>query len=30
MARSRNRFMMPSTNGIYFVGFRVALSQRRQ
>jgi formylglycine-generating enzyme required for sulfatase activity len=30
MARSRNRFMMPSTNGIYFVGFRVALSQRRK
>ena len=25
MARSRNRFMMPPTNGIYFVGFRIAL-----
>ena len=26
-ARSANRFMMAPTNGIYFVGFRVALSQ---
>ena len=26
-ARSRNRFMMSPTNGIYFVGFRVALSE---
>ncbi|HEY5915617.1 MAG TPA: formylglycine-generating enzyme family protein [Verrucomicrobiae bacterium] len=26
-ARSRNRFMMSPTNGIHFVGFRVALSQ---
>ncbi len=26
-ARSRNRFMMSPTNGIYFVGFRVALGQ---
>ena len=30
MARSRNRFMMPPTNGIYFVGFRLALSQKPQ
>jgi len=27
LARSRNRFMMAPTNGIYFVGFRLALSQ---
>jgi formylglycine-generating enzyme required for sulfatase activity len=26
-ARSRNRFMMGAANGIYFVGFRVALSK---
>jgi formylglycine-generating enzyme required for sulfatase activity len=26
-ARSRNRFSMPPTNGIYFVGFRLALGQ---
>ena len=29
-ARSANRFMMSPSNGIYFVGFRVALSQSRQ
>jgi len=29
-ARSRNRFMMPPTNGIYFVGFRIALSETRR
>jgi formylglycine-generating enzyme required for sulfatase activity len=29
-ARSSNRFMMGVSNGIYFVGFRVALSQSRQ
>jgi formylglycine-generating enzyme required for sulfatase activity len=28
-ARSANRFMMVPTNGIHFVGFRVALSQTR-
>lgn len=28
LARSRNRFMMPPTNGIYFVGFRIALGQK--
>jgi formylglycine-generating enzyme required for sulfatase activity len=27
-ARSRNRFMMPPTNGIYFVGFRLALGHK--
>lgn len=27
LARSRNRFMMPPTNGIYFLGFRVALGK---
>jgi len=27
LARSRNRFMMAPTNGIYFVGFRLALSK---
>lgn len=27
LTRSRNRFMMSPTNGIYFVGFRVALSE---
>ena len=27
LARSRNRFMMAPTNGIYFVGFRLALSR---
>src|SRR5207244_13297536 len=26
-ARSRNRFMMSPSNGIYFVGFRLALAQ---
>lgn len=30
MARSRNRFMMPPTNGIYFVGFRIALGETRR
>jgi len=29
-ARSGNRFMMAPSNGIYFVGFRVALGQTRQ
>jgi formylglycine-generating enzyme required for sulfatase activity len=29
MARSANRFMMNSSNGIYFVGFRVALGTKR-
>jgi len=29
-ARSANRFMMSPSNGIYFVGFRVALSQSRR
>ena len=29
-ARSANRFMMAPTNGIYFVGFRLALSQSQQ
>jgi formylglycine-generating enzyme required for sulfatase activity len=29
LARSRNRFMMSPTNGIYFIGFRVALSENR-
>jgi formylglycine-generating enzyme required for sulfatase activity len=29
-ARSRNRFMMSPSNGIYFVGFRLALSQSQQ
>lgn len=29
-ARSRNRFMMSPTNGIHFVGFRVALGQARE
>jgi formylglycine-generating enzyme required for sulfatase activity len=27
MARTRNRFMMNPANGIYFVGFRIALSE---
>ncbi len=27
LARSRNRFMMAPTNGVYFVGFRIALSE---
>ena len=30
LARSRNRFMMAPTNGIYFVGFRIALSALSQ
>ena len=30
LARSRNRFMMAPTNGIYFVGFRLALSALSQ
>jgi formylglycine-generating enzyme required for sulfatase activity len=30
LARSRNRFIMSPTNGIYFVGFRLALSQAAQ
>ena len=29
-ARSRNRFMMPPTNGIHFVGFRIALSEMQR
>jgi len=29
-ARSRNRFMMSPSNGIYFVGFRLALGQTQQ
>jgi formylglycine-generating enzyme required for sulfatase activity len=29
-ARSANRFMMSPSNGIYFVGFRVALSENRR
>jgi len=29
-ARSANRFMMAPTNGIYFVGFRVALGQTQR
>jgi formylglycine-generating enzyme required for sulfatase activity len=29
LARSANRFMMSPSNGIYFVGFRVALAPRR-
>jgi len=29
-ARSRNRFMMPPSNGIHFVGFRLSLGQRFQ
>jgi formylglycine-generating enzyme required for sulfatase activity len=30
LARSANRFMMAETNGIHFVGFRLALGQRRE
>ena len=30
LARSANRFMMSPSNGIHFVGFRVALTPKRQ
>jgi formylglycine-generating enzyme required for sulfatase activity len=30
LARSRNRFMMAPTNGIHFVGFRIALGETRR